>query len=181
MAMVTGVVGGPGGDLLSHVLRRSTMGASGFHGRVRNGVGWGTRAIGHQVDQPPQPHPTRSATWRGPRPPRHGRGEERAPWRGAGEAGVRQVRHGNGSLRLSLLAGEVCRAIRTGQLHASPRFHIRPIDVVVCHGSRARPGLAVGFPLRCVQRLSRPDLATRLRGWRHDRSTRGSSTPVLSY
>ncbi len=48
-----GVVGGPGGDLLSHVLRRSTMGAAGFHGRVRNGVGWGTRAIGHQVDRPP--------------------------------------------------------------------------------------------------------------------------------
>ena len=64
---------------------------------------------------------------------------------------------------------------------ASPRLHIRPIDVVVYHGSRARPGFAVGFPLRCFQRLSRPNLATRLRGWRHDRSTRGSSTPVLSY
>jgi hypothetical protein len=45
----------------------------------------------------------------------------------------------------------------------------------------ARPGLRVGFPLRCLQRLSRPCLATRLRGWRHDRSTRGTSTPVLSY
>ncbi len=45
----------------------------------------------------------------------------------------------------------------------------------------ARPGFEVGFPLRCLQRLSRPDLATRLRGWRHDRSTRGPSTPVLSY
>jgi hypothetical protein len=39
----------------------------------------------------------------------------------------------------------------------------------------------VGFPLRCFQRLSRPDLATRLRGWRHDRPTRGLSIPVLSY
>jgi len=45
----------------------------------------------------------------------------------------------------------------------------------------ARPGLRVGFPLRCLQRLSRPRLATRLRGWRHDRSTRGASAPVLSY
>ena len=45
----------------------------------------------------------------------------------------------------------------------------------------ARPGFEVGFPLRCLQRLSRPDVATRLRGWRHDRSTRGPSTPVLSY
>jgi hypothetical protein len=73
------------------------------------------------------------------------------------------------------------RAIRTGQLHVLPRFHSRPIDVVVDHGSRSRPGLEAGFPLRCLQRLSLPNVATRLRGWRHDRSTRGSSTPVLSY
>src|SRR5215470_1148058 len=31
-----------------------------------------------------------------------------------------------------------------------------PIDVVVFHGSHARPGFEVGFPLRCFQRLSRP-------------------------
>jgi hypothetical protein len=87
------------------------------------------------------------------------------------------------SLRTALpaRAGEICRAIRTGKLRASPRLHIRPIDVVVYHGSQARPGFEVGFPLRCFQRLSRPCLATRLRGWRHDRSTRGTSTPVLSY
>ena len=29
----------PGGDLLSRVLRRSTIGAEGFHGRVRDGIG----------------------------------------------------------------------------------------------------------------------------------------------
>ena len=34
-----GCIGRPGGDLLSHVLRRSTMGAGGFHGRVRDGIG----------------------------------------------------------------------------------------------------------------------------------------------
>ena len=73
------------------------------------------------------------------------------------------------------------RAIRTGQLHALLRFHTRPIDVVVFHGSQARPDLEAGFPLRCFQRLSFPDIATRLRGWRHDRSTRGQSIPVLSY
>ena len=37
--------GRPGGDLLSHVLRRSTIGAEGFHGRVRDGIGWDTLAI----------------------------------------------------------------------------------------------------------------------------------------
>jgi hypothetical protein len=45
VVVMAGRLAGPGGDLLSHVLRRSTMGASGFHGRVRNGVGWGTRAM----------------------------------------------------------------------------------------------------------------------------------------
>jgi hypothetical protein len=40
-----GVLGGPGGDLLSRALRHSTMGAAGFHGRVREGIGWFTRAM----------------------------------------------------------------------------------------------------------------------------------------
>ena len=31
----------PGGDRLSRVLRRSIIGAEAFHGRVRNGIGWG--------------------------------------------------------------------------------------------------------------------------------------------
>ena len=39
----------------------------------------------------------------------------------------------------------------------------------------------VGFPLRCLQRLSRPYIATLHCGWRHNRSTRGTSIPVLSY
>jgi hypothetical protein len=39
------LLGRPGGDLLSHALRRSTIGAEGFHGRVRDGIGWDTLAI----------------------------------------------------------------------------------------------------------------------------------------
>jgi hypothetical protein len=35
----------PGGDLLSHVLRRSTIGATVLNGRVRDGIGCFTRAI----------------------------------------------------------------------------------------------------------------------------------------
>ena len=76
---------------------------------------------------------------------------------------------------------QACRAISTGQLHALLHFHTRPIDVVVFHGSRARPRFEVGFPLRCLQRLSRPYIATRRCGWRHNRYTRGTSIPVLSY
>ena len=41
--------------------------------------------------------------------------------------------------------------------------------------------LEAGFPLRCLQRLSLPDLATRQCHWRDNRCTRGPSTPVLSY
>jgi hypothetical protein len=73
------------------------------------------------------------------------------------------------------------RRISTGRLSALPRVHPRPIDVVVCHAPHARPGFEGGFPLRCLQRLSCPDIATLQRGWRHDRSTSGPSTPVLSY
>ncbi len=73
------------------------------------------------------------------------------------------------------------REISTGKLHALLRFHTRPINVVVYHGSQARPRFEVGFPLRCFQRLSLPYLATRLCRWRDNRSTRGTSIPVLSY
>ncbi len=44
-------VGRLGDDLLSHALRRSTIGAEGFHGRVRDGIGcWGPRHS-HQAVQ----------------------------------------------------------------------------------------------------------------------------------
>ena len=39
----------PGGDLLSRALRRSTIGAEGFHGRVRNGIGCIAPRCGHQT------------------------------------------------------------------------------------------------------------------------------------
>jgi hypothetical protein len=44
-----------------------------------------------------------------------------------------------------------------------------------------RPNLEVGFPLRCFQRLSSPDVATRRCRWCDNRHTRGQSNPVLSY
>ena len=78
-------------------------------------------------------------------------------------------------------AEQAVRAIRTGQLHALPRFHTRPINVVVFHGSRGRSYFEGSFPLRCFQRLSRPHLATRRCRWRDNRCTRGAFIPVLSY
>ena len=43
------------------------------------------------------------------------------------------------------------------------------------------PHLGEGFPLRCFQRLSLPNIATQRCDWRHNWNTIGSSIPVLSY
>jgi len=66
------------------------------------------------------------------------------------------------------------------------RFHLRPINVVVFDepSGDLRHGishLGVGFPLRCFQRLSLPNMATLRCRWRDNRNTSGSSIPVLSY
>ena len=42
-------LGRPGGDLLSRVLRQSTIGAEAFDGRVRDGIGSYRLAEGHQA------------------------------------------------------------------------------------------------------------------------------------
>src|SRR5689334_9783318 len=73
------------------------------------------------------------------------------------------------------------RAISTSKLNALPRLHTRPINVVVYHGSQGRTRFEVGFSLRCLQRLSRPHIATLHCRWRDNSSTRGASIPVLSY
>ena len=76
---------------------------------------------------------------------------------------------------------QACRAISTGQLNALLRLYLRPIDVVVFHGPQGRPGFEGGFPLRCLQRLSCPHIATLHCRWHDNRSTSGAFTPVLSY
>ena len=57
-----------------------------------------------------------------------------------------------------------CLAVRTGRLKRSPAVHARPIDLVVFQEPTHycwKPNLGGGFALRCLQRLSCPDLATR--------------------
>jgi hypothetical protein len=73
------------------------MGAAGFHGRVRNGVGWGTGAVATRSSKPPA----------GRRRDRRGR-EGLAGKSMGGSAPLRA--------RLSLERVEVDRAIRTGKL-----------------------------------------------------------------
>ena len=51
LGRVSGGFGRPGGDLLFRALRRSTIGAEGFHGRVRDGIGCLAPRYGHQAVQ----------------------------------------------------------------------------------------------------------------------------------
>ena len=74
-------------------------------------------------------------------------------------------------------SNQAYRAISIGQLNALQHLHLRPIDVVVFHGPQGRPGFWGGFPLRCLQRLSCPIIATLHCCWRNNRSTSGSFTP----
>ena len=74
--------------------------------------------------------------------------------------------------RLKTPGGEKVSAFRqisTGQLSAFvyTRLHLQPIDVLVSNVPYSLEGdetahLGAGFPLRCFQRLSEPNLATQL-------------------
>ena len=169
-------VGRPGDDRLSRVLGRSTIGAEGFHGRVRNGIGCWAPRYDHQVVRPEgRTVPVSCLKENG------GVGTTLARVR---DHQKQQTAH-KGAVRCFPIqekdGDQANRAIRTGRLNALLRVHPRPINVVVFHGSQARPGLEGGFPLRCLQRLSRPHIATRRCRWRDNRYTRGASIPVLSY
>ncbi len=73
------------------------------------------------------------------------------------------------------------RRISTPRLNALLQLHLAPINVVISHGSITIPYLRVGFPLRCFQRLSIPNIATGRCSWRNSPQTRGSFISVLSY
>ena len=142
----------PGNDLLSQSLSFSTIGAVTLNGRVRDGIGFFHDAKA-----------TRPAKFR----------KQAfilinlvtiAAQTGIGDESV-----------------QAYRGISTGKLNALLRLHTRPINVVVFHASQGSARFEVGFPLRCIQRLSRPYIATLHCGWRHNSSTRGMSIPVLSY
>ena len=78
------------------------------------------------------------------------------------------------------------RPVSASSLHTLRCFQVWSIDPVVCGGPYPtemgeNPGLGVGFPLRCFQRLSCPNVAIQPCSWWNNWYTRGSSVPVLSY
>ena len=83
--------------------------------------------------------------------------------------------------------GQASRPISTSQLSVLPHLHLWPINLVVYKGSLVHPKvegiphLEGGFALRCIQRLSFPNIATQRCPWRDNWYTRGPSIPVLSY
>ena len=85
------------------------------------------------------------------------------------------------SMNIDNESNQAVRTISTGKLRTLLRFHTRPINEVVFLGSQGKSCFEVGFPLRCLQRLSRPHIATLHYRWRDNRSTGGVFIPVLSY
>src|SRR5215468_6532740 len=151
-------------------LPRSTIGAGGLNFRVRDGSGCFPVAVAAG----------NGAGWRRS-PPFFflgGRAVSREPHSGRvappGGAGV------------VVLVVPSPRPVSTGQLRPLRGLHFRPINPVVWLGALpprgcGRPHLEAGFPLRCFQRLSLPDVANQPCPWRDNWHTRGPSVPVLSY
>ncbi len=162
------VLGWPGDDLLSRVLRHSTISAEAFNGRVRDGIGFWAPRSSHRTGQGQRDGSERPRAL-----------SPRAHALQVATASNRVFPHA--STDMDHERDQADRAISTGKLNALPRLHTRPINVVVFHGSQGSSRFKVGFPLRCLQRLSRPYIATLHCGWRHNSSTRGTSIPVLSY
>jgi hypothetical protein len=145
---------GPGDDLLSHVLRQSTIGAKAFDGRVRDGIGSGRLA---RATRPARNGDQTTDDGRQRTERREVFGPRSSDVCRLTEAKLIFQRRQTTTGQMSDLSSVVChpsserafcartrlgdksnqaeRAISTGQLRALPRFYIRPIDVVVFHGS----------------------------------------------
>jgi hypothetical protein len=163
-----------GGDLLSHVLRRSTIGVTALNGRVRDGIGCFARAMTTK----PEKRPGFALAFSAQDVPKH---RELVPGFCPSFVYVLlTIRTARLCLAVSG-SNQANRAISTSQLNALLHLHLWPIDVVVFHGSQGRPCFEGGFPLRCLQRLSCPNIATQHYRWHDNWSTSGSFNPVLSY
>jgi hypothetical protein len=155
------VLGRPGNDLLSRVLRHSTIGAEEFNGRVRDGIGFFSSSL-----KSPDRRRTNRQGGLGPTPT--------------------FVRIKGLSLQ-SQSRTVIMRAIKPIERLvpvSSTRHRAYTPGLSTWSSSTALIGstrFEVGFPLRCLQRLSRPYIAMLHCGWRHNSSTRGTSIPVLSY
>ena len=155
------------------------MGAGGFNGRVRNGIGWNSPA---RTTSPAKDASSMFANMLAHASRCETRSRVLCRCTKTPSRCVDCLALFPGMERgvLSVSSVTIERLGPVSSMHCCD-LHTWPIDVVVFHGSQAKPGFEVSFPLRCVQRLSRPHLATRLCRWHDNRSTRGTFLPVLSY
>jgi len=179
---------------MTHPVRRDTGARVGARSRDRGlrGPPGAGRPVGPDPPSGAALADRSERAWRRPPPGRGMRGRARRPPREGGRgraAGPAEAapRRRTGGAGIGVGSGWSSRsAVRTGRLRRSPAVHSRPIDLVVSQepswpkGQR-KPGLGGGFALRCLQRLSGPDLATRRCPERDSRHTRGRSSPILSY
>ena len=143
-----------GGDLLSHVLRRSTISATALNGRVRNGIGCFARAM---ATRPSKEHHLSGLAPGGLL--EASKGLSGPSCRGAVVPGRtpfwRVWLSDPASLAVSG-SDQAYRTISIGQLNALLRLHLRPIDVVVYHGPQgylvlrgaSRLDAFSGYPVR---------------------------------
>ena len=140
----------------SRMRMHTTIGAGAFHFRVRDGIGWDHAAMVAK-------HWKKS--WAG------------SHWRQENEHVVRRM-----GFELYGQAFEQLVRVSSTCYHAyTPRLSTRWSSWALILSRRERSHLGARFPLRCFQRLSLPNLATRQCHWRDNRNTRDSFTPVLSY
>ena len=169
-----GVLIRSGGDLLSRTLRCSTIGGAALNGRVRDGIGCIPAPMAAGPDQSPPQTPAQRPLEGAPPPPgtsvaapacppltrgdraQRPRRARRGPFQAKGR--MSELPRGRGASRALPVAGSdpAYRTISTGQLSALPRLHLRPIDVVVCHGPQgdlvsrgaSRLDAFSGYPVR---------------------------------
>ena len=182
------VLGRPGNDLLSRVLRHSTIGAEEFNGRVRDGIGF----FSSSLKSPDRRRTNRQGSLRAPPGTFHKAPSQRSSYTTRQPVGPARVRKAN---RPPAMFRRISPQQRTQIMRAikpierlvpvsSTRYRAYTSGLSTWSSSTALIGstrFEVGFPLRCLQRLSRPYIAMLHCGWRHNSSTRGTSIPVLSY
>ena len=159
---------------LPRPLGRSTIGAVGLNDRVRDGNGCGPYAL------------IAGEFFCSPRKQRVGSSDR---------VNRIQIRNRSCSALLGFAtedlgrhaSSQAARAIRTAALGGGCPPSTGGLSTssspTALQGARSSGSvhLGGGFPLRCVQRLSQPFIATRRCPWQDSRDTSGSSDPVLSY
>ena len=151
---------------LPHSCPCSTIGAGRLNFRVRDGIGCGPSAIATgKLGANRSSHEIFRMLWTGFQPVQHRISSDCQfierdlifsfqEWWATGVVHTTEIFYGQAS-----------RAISTGQLNALPHLHSRPINLVVYEGpyaplGRGKRHLEGGFPLRCFQRLSFPNIDT---------------------